>query len=350
MFLPKITEADLKDKRVLLRADLDVDQPNDKDQRLIVTSQTVKFLLEKGAKVIILGHKGRPEGKVDNKFSLKSVSEVLSKLIGHEIKFIYDIAGAEAHEEAGKLQNGEVMMVENLRFDSREEGNDESFAKSLSELGEMYVNEAFASSHRKHASITGIPKFLPHAAGIRFESEIKNLSLVFENPKRPLLFIISGLKEDKLTYVKSFESLADKILIGGRLPELLGDKALESVRLQNGKVITGNLVMDKEDITLNTIEVFEKEIVKAGTIVVSGPLGKFEEDGHRQGTERVYKAVAASAAYKIAGGGDTEAALNLFNLTEKFDWVSVGGGAMLEFLSQKTLPGIEALINENGEK
>ncbi len=324
MLLPKISELDVKDKKVLLRLDLDCD-PDPGDPRIKASTETLNFLKEKGAGIIILAHKGRPSqnatvGKpaFDESLSLKSFQP------------IFDKWGAKVEE--------------NLRFDPGEESNDPEFAKKLASMGDAYVNEAFASSHRKHASVVGVPRLLPHAAGFRFEKEVENLSRVFDNPARPLLFIISGIKEDKLEYIKAFEEFADKILVGGRLPDFLGDKALESVRLQKDKVLVGNLVMDKEDITLNTIEVFEKEIAKAKTIVVSGPLGKFEEEGHRQGTQRVMSAVAMSSAFKVAGGGDTESALNMFDLYDKFDWVSVGGGSMLEFLSKKTLPGLEALL------
>ncbi len=348
MLAPKITDIEVGNKKVILRADLDVDKPTQDDARLKAVADTIKYLISKDAKVIVMGHRGRPEGKVNNEFSLKPVCDVLSKIIEKDIKFIYDIAGAEAKEESNKLQNGGVLCLENLRFDTREEANDEQFAKSLAELGEVYINESFASSHRAHASIVGLPSKCKSesksvAMGFRFEKEIENLSKVFEGPRRPLMFIISGLKKDKLDYVKSFEESADKILIGGRLPELMGDKALESVRLQTGNVIVGNLNMDKEDITLNTVDVFCKEIKDAGTIVVSGPLGKFEDEGHRQGTEKVMSAVVMSSAFKVAGGGDTEDAIRLLNLQDKFDWISVGGGAMLEFLSTHILPGIEAL-------
>lgn len=343
MVATEFTSIDTFGKRVLLRIDSDVDKINESDPRLIAASDTIKALVERNAKIIVIGHRGRPDGKVDNELSLKSVSDVLSKLTGKNINFVYDLVGAEAHDESAKLSQGEVLMLENLRFDSREESNDENFAKSLAELGDVFVNDAFASSHREHASIVGIPKILPSAIGLRLVREIANLSKVLGDPKRPLLFLISGLKKDKLEYVKKFEEFADKILIGGRLPELLGDKALESVRTQSGKVITGNLVMDKEDITLNTIEVFEKEIAKAKTIVLSGPLGKYEDEGHRQGTERVLMAIVKNKeAFKIAGGGDSEAAINTLKI-EGFDWVSVGGGAMLEFLSSGSLPGIDAV-------
>jgi phosphoglycerate kinase len=319
MKLPKLTDLDISRKRVLLRLDLDTN-PDPNDLRIKSSEETLSYLKENGAsEIIILAHKGRPDVKVDESLSLKPFQP------------IFDKWGARVEE--------------NLRFDPGEESNDPEFAKKLASMGDVFVNEAFASSHRDHASIVGIPKLLPHAVGFRFQKEVENLSKVFENPKRPLVFLISGLKEDKLQYIKSFESIADRILVGGRLPDFLGDAALESVRLKDGKdkVIVGNLIMDKEDITLNTIEVFEKEVGGAGTIVVSGPLGKYEEEGHRMGTEKVFKAVVASSAFKIAGGGDTEKAIATLNLSDGFDWISIGGGAMLDFLSKKTLPGIEAL-------
>lgn len=318
MELPKLTDIDVSGKRVLLRLDLDT-EPDPNDLRIKASEETLDFLKEKGAKIIILAHRGRPEGKVDGSLSLQAFQP------------LFDKWGAKVEE--------------NLRFDSGEEKNDPEFAKKLASLGDFYVNEAFASSHRIHASIVGLPKLLPHAAGFRFLKEVENLSRVTEKPVRPLVFIISGVKKDKLQYIKSFEAIADKILIGGRLPEYLGDEALESVKLKTNseKLIIGNLIQDKEDVTLNTIERFEKEIKNAGTIVVSGPLGKYEEEGHRQGTERVFKAVTDSSAFKVAGGGDTEKAIQALGLVERFDWISVGGGAMLEFLVNKTLPGIEAL-------
>lgn len=333
MDLPKLTDLDVSGKKVLLRLDLDTN-PDPNDLRIKASVETLDYLKEKGAQIIILAHKGRPSHKATAGEADPSDWKNLSL---KPFQPLFDKWGAKVEE--------------NLRFDPGEEKNDPEFAKKLASLGDCYVNEAFGSSHREHASIVSLPKLLPHAVGFRFQKEVDNLSKVFDNPKRPLVFVISGLKEDKLQYIKAFESLADKILVGGRLPEYLGDKALESVRTQKGKVIVGNLIMDKEDITLNTIDVFEKESKKAGTIVISGPLGKYEEDGHRAGTEKVFNAVVANKnAFKVAGGGDTEAAIRLLatgyqlpSTTYGFDWISVGGGAMLEFLSKKTLPGIEAL-------
>lgn len=314
--LPKLQDLDVFGKRVVVRLDLDTN-PDPNDLRIKASKETIDYLHSQNSKIIIIAHKGRPNGKFDESLSLKPFAPLFP---GCEIK-------------------------ENLRFNLGEESNGDEYAKEIASWGDVYINEAFASSHRNHASIVGVPKLLPHAIGLRFEKEIENLSKVFDNPKHPLLFLINGLKEDKLQFIDGLEKYADKILIGGRLPELLGDRALESVRTQNGKVIIGNLVMDKEDITLNTIERFTSEVSKAGMIIVSGPLGRYEDEGHRQGTEKVFRAITENKdAYKIAGGGDTEKAIGSLSLASGFDWISVGGGAMLEFLSKKTLPGIEALI------
>lgn len=342
MDLPKVTDLDVKGKRVLLRLDLDLsdEEISVGNIRLRSSLETLNYLISEGAKMVIIGHRGRPadakalagmpEESAKESLSLKPIALVLSELTGKEVLF---------EEEGG------IVLKENLRFDPGEESNDAEYAKKLALLGEIFINEAFGVSHREHASIVGIPKFLPSAVGLHFAAEIENLNKVTEQPKRPLVYLISGLKEDKLEYVKAFEPHADKILIGGRLPDYMGDEKLVSVRMRKDdeKIIVGNLIMDNEDITLNTIERFEKEVEKAGTIVLSGPLGRYEDEGHRQGTERVFKAIVASSAIKIAGGGDTEAAISLLGMENKFDWISVGGGAMLDFLAKHTLPGIEAV-------
>lgn len=344
MDLPRLTDLDVSERKVLLRLDLDLSDQEISvgNLRLRSALETLNYLISEGAKIVIIGHRGRPTGDRgrDRDLSLKSIALVLSELTGKEVEFIESIERISTLQQSG---NGTIYLLENLRFDKGEEANDPEFAKKLASLGEIYVNEAFGVSHREHASIVGIPKFLLGAVGLHFAAEVENLEKVINNPKRPLLYVISGVKEDKLRYIEEFEETADKILIGGRLPDFLGDKALTSVRLQEGKVIVGNLIMDKEDITLNTIEVFEKEILGAGTVVLAGPLGRYEDEGHRQGTQRVLKAIVSSGAFKVAGGGDTEAAINILGMENSFDWISVGGGAMLEFLSKKILPGIEAL-------
>lgn len=322
--LSKITNVDVSGKRVIVRGDLDISELNTEDLRLKSLIPTIKYLLDNKAYAILIGHMGRPSGKIDEKYSLMPLVPILEKMIGTK--------------EGWKLK-------ENLRFDPREESNDEGFAKELAELGDLYVNEAFSVCHREHASIVGIPKFLPSYAGINLVNEVENLSKIFE-PERPLLILISGVKKDKVEMIAPLSELADKVLVGGRLPDFLGDNT-ESVRTQNGKIIVGNLTMDKEDITLNTIQKFKEEILKAKTIVLAGVLGKYEDEGHSQGTKEVFSAVANSNAFKIVGGGDSLAAINRYNLTDKFDWVSVGGGAMIEFLTKKTLVGVEVLKRES---
>ena len=324
--LPKLTDLDVANKRVLLRLDLDT-EPNSNDLRIKASVETLNYLKDNGAEIIIIGHRGRPDGKFDENLSLKPFEKIFDKW-GAEVK-------------------------ENLRFNLGEEANDMGYAKKLALLGDVYINEAFASSHRDSASITGLPKLLPHAAGLRFEKEIENLSKVFDEPRRPVVFIVGGSKKDKLDYIEGLKAVADKILVGGRLPEYMGDEALESVRQRSEieKILIGNLTQDKEDITLNTVERFEIEIEKAGTIILAGPMGKYEDEGHRQGTERVLRKVIENReAYKVAGGGDTIAALNTLSLSQDFSWVSVGGGAMLEFFVNKTLPGIKALESVNVNK
>lgn len=322
MQLPSVKDIDVSGKRVIVRADLDIDLGE--NYRLEAIIPTLEYLSSKASKIIIIGHLGRPNGKVVDELKIDPVAKELKKL----------------------CPNIELEVLENLRFDPGEESNDLEFAKKLAAKADVYINEAFATSHRDSASITTLPKILPHAAGLRFIEEVKNLSSVFENPQRPLLFVVGGSKDDKKEYISNLESLADKILVGGRLPEYYGDLALESVRevKADSKVIIANLNQDKEDITLNSIDRFEKEIEKAKTIVLAGPLGRYEDEGHRQGTERIFNKIASSNAFKIVGGGDSLSVLSIYSLRDKFDWVSVGGGAMLEFLSKRTLPGIEAII------
>lgn len=336
--LTSLDSADLTGKRVLVRGDLDVDiKEGENPERLETLLPTLQKILEKGARqIVICGHKGRPEGKRAEELSLKPLTDYFSNKLSDEVEFVDNIENyfdSDLPAQAGK----KVRLLENLRFWPGEKENSEDFAGKLSSWGDFYVNEAFGSSHRQHASIVGVPKVLPHAAGLRLSAEIEHLSKVLETPQRPLVFLISGIKEDKLKYIDVFKQTADKVLVGGRLPGLLGDE------YKDPKVEVARLVQDKEDITIHSVEHFEGEVKRAKTVVVSGPMGKFEDPGHRQGTERVLRAVAESECYSVAGGGDTEEALSLLGLKDKFDWVSTGGGAMLEFLANKTLPGLEVL-------
>ncbi|MGB6838865.1 MAG: phosphoglycerate kinase [Microgenomates group bacterium] len=320
MKLPRLEDLNVLGKKVLVRADLDT------DYRLQTLISTLDYLVKSNTKIILIGHKGRPDGKVVENLSLKPVSKLFAKMLMKEL-------GEE------KMKKLDMHVMENLRFNPGEETNDEHFAKHLAENGDVFINEAFAASHRKHASIVGLPKLLPSAAGLHFIKEVENLSRVVNQPKKPVLVIIGGAKKDKLDYVEGFKEFADKILVGGRLPEFMPEST------SNDKLIIARLIQDKEDITIRSIEEFGEEIAKAGTIVVVGPMGKFEEEGHRMGTERVFKSIVKSSAFKLAGGGDTRKAISMLGFSDKFDWISVGGGAMLEYLANGTLPGIQALLN-----
>jgi len=357
MDVKKITDLDILSKKVLVRADLDVGETLEEgdDTKLLTNKKTIDYLLENKARVILMSHRGRPGGTVNGKLSMVPVAKRLSELLGKEIKTTTDIVGVEAHDDVDNLKEGEILVLENLRFDPREEKNDEGFAKSLSELADIYINEAFSSSAKEHASIVSVPKFIPHGLGFHFLEEIENLGKVLNDPKRPVVVLISGIKKDKLEYVRPFSEFADKILIAGRLPEIIDPRGIGKTELddesrdgilkliEKGKVIVADLIQDKEDITIHSIERFEEDIKKAGTVMIGGPIGKFEDDGHRQGTKRVFEAAAESSAFKVAGGGDTEQAIQALGLLDKFDWISVGGGASLEFLAKGSLPGIDAV-------
>lgn len=325
MKIPRIEDADIAGRKVLLRADLDVGE-KDKDLfRLKALIPTLKFLKEKDCEIILIGHKGRSGGKEVKKYSLEPVSKKLEELLRQEW----------GEEEVKKLK---MNMMENLRFSIGEEANDDHYAMHLAEEGEFYVNEAFSVSHREHASIVSLPSYLPHAAGIRFMEEIDNLSKVF-SADSPIVVIVGGVKEDKTQYIEGLKDLADKVLVAGRLSDYLPED------INDPKLLVAKLIPDKEDITVRSIERFTDEIAKAKTIVLAGPIGKYEEDGHGMGTQRVFNSVSESQAIKIACGGDTAAALRTLGLVDKFDWVSVGGGASLEFLTKRALPGIDALLN-----
>jgi len=309
--LPTVDKLDPEGKSVLVRGEFNVDDGN--NARADSIREIVKYLQSKNAANI--------------------------KVIGHT-ETEYNLASQLRNEFPG------IEFDNRLRDNPGEKNNDIDFAKGLAEGWNVYVNEAFATSHRSHASFINLPKVIKEngggvCIGPRFAAEVENLSKIFVTPKSPVIMVISGLKEDKLSYVESFTKFADAILIGGRLPEVI---LSTNYKLPSTNILVADLIADKEDITIHSIEKFEAVIEKAGTIVVSGPLGKFEDEGHRQGTERVFRAIVNNKnAFKVAGGGDTEEAIRLLSTVDGFSWISVGGGAMLEFLANGTLPGIEAL-------
>ncbi len=346
--LPTIDDIDVKGKRGLVRVDLDAvleedgnnPTPPEKNLRLQVIKPTVDLLFEKGAlSLLLLAHRGRPAGKFDENLSLSPLVSPLENVLKKKIVFIKSLSFEEIKKTL-ELSSDGIFLLENLRFWQGEEKKDISFAEQLCSFGSFYVNEAFASSHRDHASITLLPRKLPFAFGDWFVKEVKNLSMLLENPQRPSILIISGTKKDKLSYLDDLACVFDMILIGGRFPEYLPDNS--KYRLDN-RFLVARLNPDKEDITIRSIEAFEREIRRAKTIALIGPIGRYEDQGHRLGTKRIFEAVASSSGFKMAGGGDTIKAIEMFGLMKKFDWVSVGGGATLEFLAKGTIVGLKVL-------
>ncbi|PIS12534.1 phosphoglycerate kinase, partial [candidate division WWE3 bacterium CG09_land_8_20_14_0_10_47_33] len=329
--------AKVSGKKVILRADLDLPLRQASSGQVVVSDDTrlrallptLKFLLENKAQVLIIGHLGRPKGKKDPKLSLEPVAEKLSELSNSEIKLIGSLEEAESFKK--------VVMLENLRFWPEEEKDDSVFAKKLASFGDLYVNDAFAASHREHASIVEIPKHLPAYAGLRLEEEVKELGSVLVKPERPLIFIIGGAKtETKKPLVPAFAKIADKVLLGGLL---MFSRELE--RIPN--VVFPIDAKDAYDIGPKSVKFFTGIIKEAKTVVWNGPLGVWEKPRYARGTRMIAEELALLPGKTIAGGGDTIAALNASGLASKISYVSLGGGAMLEFLAGKKLPGLVAL-------
>jgi len=337
--LSDLTEKTLSGKTVIVRVNLDVPVENGQvvdDFRLQGVAETVKFLTERNSKVILIGHVGRPAGKVVEELRLSSVTQRLAEILGCEIKKSDEVLGLNTQRLVNELKAGEILMLENIRFDPREEENDADFARKLAELGDIYVNECFGSSHRRHVSLVGIPQHLPSYAGLGFTKEIDTLTKIRENPRRPLVFIVGGSKKDKVKFVKKISSLADKILLGGKL---MFAEELEGTPKVQFPIDAVHI----DDIGPQSVTLFCKSIKIAKTVVWVGPLGRFEEDKYSEGTKQVARCVIEGGAFSVAGGGDTLAALQKAGYRNQFNFCSTGGGALLDFLADGTLPGIEAL-------
>ena len=311
----------LNGKKCLLRINLDVTNPKEASLRINIAIPTINFLLDKGASILILSHRGRPEGE-DKNLSLKPLIEILENKIGQKIGWL-----------------------ENLRFDPKEQENDDDFAKELAAKGDFFVNDDFAVSHRANTSISAITKYLPSFAGLNLEKEIKTLSQVMDNPEEPLVVIIGGVKiGDKIGVIENLYSKADRFLMGSAYIDI--DNSI----LKKEKVVLPEdwIVGDgkKLDIGQKTIENFGKIISKAKTIIWNGPMGKFEDSKYIEGSKKVAEAIASSNAFSIIGGGDTYQLLSILGMEDGFGFISTGGGAMLEFLAGKKLPALTAL-NEN---
>jgi len=366
----------LKNKTVLVRCDFDVPlkkETRDKrqetritdDSRLRAAVPTIKYLLAKGAKVVLMGHLGRPGGKFVKEMSLSPVKNRLEKLLGEKIGFI----SGEIPSLATLARNdGQLIMLENLRFNPGEEKNDAKFAKKLASLGDIYINEAFAVSHRSAASVDAIKKFLPSYAGLNLEQEILHLSAVLSKPQKPLVAIVGGAKiETKLPVIKQFMKTADYILVGGGVANdflkvrgidikksLVDEKYLREAKkiLKNQKKIIIPVDWKEKDerildIGPKTIKVYSEIIKKAKTIVWNGPMGYFEDKKFAVGTERIARAILNSKSLAVIGGGETGEAIEKMKnekLKMKNKFISTGGGAMLEYLGGKKLPGLNKII------
>jgi len=383
--IKSLKKIDVKNKRVLVRVDFDV--PIDEKGIVVDNTRikgclpTLEYLIKQKAKIILISHMGRPDGKKIGKMSLKPIAEELGKLLDKKILFFADIYGKKVEDKIKKMEFNDILLLENIRFWKEEEENSLEFAEKLAKLGDIYVNESFAVSHRKHASIVGIPKLLPSVAGFTLEKEISELNKILKNPEKPLVAVIGGAKiETKIKVINKFLKIADKVLIGGALANTIfasqgiamGESKIDKesfeevkkINLKNPKLFLpidlgiwdGKNVMYKDitplqwfekalDIGPKTIHLFNDIILKSKTIVWNGPLGLTGQKPFDIASKELVEAIDKSGACAIVGGGDTNAFINEIGKGEVFDWMSTGGGAMLDYLSEGTLPGIEALKN-----
>lgn len=393
-----ITDLNVKSKRVIVRVDFNVPMSKTEagkitdNTRIVAAIPTIKYLLENNAKVILLSHLGRPKGEAKPEFSLKPVSEELSKLLSKEVKFLQSdlVVDEEVKKEIMKMEDGEICLLENTRFRKEETKNEDNFSKELSELGELYVNDAFGTSHRAHCSNAGLCKFLPSAVGFLVEKEIRIMGNALSNPQRPFVAILGGAKvSDKITVIENLISKVDSIIIGGGMAftflKALGNEVgksileedklelslelLEKAKKNNVKILlpkdvvvagefsnevpfktvkVSNIGADEMglDIGEESISEFSKEILNAKTVVWNGPMGVFEMSNFAKGTFEIAKAISETDGITIVGGGDSASAVEKAGYKDKITHVSTGGGASLEFLEGKTLPGIDAIDNK----
>ncbi len=385
-----IRDLDLAGKRVLVRVDFNVPLRGRKvadTTRIEASLPTIRHALERQARVILMSHLGRPDGKVSEELRMKPVAESLSRLVGRPVVTVPDCVGLQAEQTASKLPPGGILLLENLRFHAEEEKNDPSFAKALARLGDIYVNDAFGTAHRAHASTAGVAAHLPAAAGFLLEQELRALGKVLQSPERPYWLILGGAKvSDKIKLIDNLIDKVNGILIGGGMQYTffaaqgigVGKSPMEKDHLETARrimaktkaqgiplrlpldhVIADRIAADAMvrnterpgvpegwegvDIGPKTREHFAKQLRGARTILWNGPVGIFEIEPFSAGTRAVAQAVAGSGAMSVVGGGDTAAAVVKFGLAAKMSHVSTGGGASLEFLEGRTLPGVAAL-------
>lgn len=387
-----LKDLNVENKRVLVRVDFNVPIKNGvitDTNRIEASLTTIKYLIDNNAKVILMSHLGRPKGEPKPEFSLKPVAQKLSEIIGQDVKFIDSdkVVDDSVIEESKKLQPKEIMIIQNTRFRKEEEKNDEKFSKELSQLADLYVNDAFGTSHRAHASNVGVSKFLPSAVGFLVQKEIEIMGKALENPERPFTAILGGAKvSDKIGVIENLLDKVDTILIGGAMAftfiksqgKNVGKSLIEEDKLDLAKSLLEkaqekgvkiflpvDFVVAKEmseesdskviniddftddiagfDIGTKTIKIFDEEIQKSKTIVWNGPMGVFEIEQFSKGTFEIANSLVKSKATTIVGGGDSASAIAKSGNKDKVTHVSTGGGASLEFLEGKVLPGIDCI-------
>ena len=390
-----VLDADVRGKKVLLRCDFNVPQNKEtgaitSDKRIVAALPTIKYLLENGAAVIACSHLGKPKGEWKQKLTLAPVAERLSELLGQKVIFSNYIIGDDAKAKAAALKPGEIMLLENLRFDIREEKNGADFAKALADMAEVYVSDAFGTVHRAHASTAGVAAYLPAYAGLLVEKELSVMGKALDDPKRPFVAVLGGAKvSDKIGVINNLLEKADTVIIGGGMAYTfikamgyeIGNSLLEADKLdyalemiekakRNGvslllpvdtavgnefKADCDSEIVDIKampagwmgmDIGPKTIELFSDAIKNAGTVVWNGPMGVFEFDAFAKGTKAMAQALADSGAITIVGGGDSAAAVEKLGFADKMTHISTGGGASLEFLEGLELPGVACLLDK----
>lgn len=388
-----LKDIDLKGKRVLMRVDFNV--PLNKeleitdDNRIKAALDSINYILEQGGKLILMSHLGRPKGQVKPEYSLKPVAKRLGQLLNKPVKMLGDCIGEEVESAISEMSPGDVILLENLRFHKEEEANDPEFAKKLASLGDVFVNDAFGTCHRAHASTEGVTHYLEAVSGFLVQKEIEYFEKVLKNPQKPFIFVLGGAKvADKIPVIENMIDKADCIIIGGAMAYTfmkaqgvdVGSSRLEpdmfdvvkkifekaktkgiQILLPIDHVVTDNIEeatnikttpgpsIDEGwmgvDIGPATIGLFSSKINEAKTIVWNGPVGIFENDKFAKGSEAIAKAIAASSAVSVIGGGDTAAAVDKFGVADEMSHISTGGGASLEYLEGKVLPGIAALTD-----
>ncbi len=386
-----VKDIDVKGKKVLVRCDFNVPQDENlnitDNRRIVAALPTINYLLENDCKVILCSHLGRPKGQVKPEFSLAPVAKELARLLNREVVLAKDVVGESAKELAANLKAGEVMLLENVRYEAGEEKNDEELSKAFASLAEVFVNDAFGTAHRAHSSTTGVASYLPAVSGFLIEKELNFLGDALENPQRPFMAILGGKKvSDKIGVIEALIEKVDTLMIGGAMAytffksmgynvgnsiceldkldlakELMEKAKAKGVKLMlpvdtkvgkefdpntESKIVSYTEIPDGWegfDIGTETIALYSEELKNAKTVIWNGPVGLFEFDQFAVGTNSIAKALADIDAVKIIGGGDSAAAVEKAGLAEKFTHISTGGGASLEFLEGKKLPGIEAL-------